>query len=1278
MYKFRSWQQRHLLFLLLWIWVLAQASIAQADIIVGNASSASSTIPSVNSTASAANGSPTVDGANRYGGMSSTGFNYGNSTFGATTGQVQVLVLVWRGLAGAATTITVPAGWATLVPQTSRDTGGINLSIAVYYHVTDTGTDPTTWSFPMTNVIAGSSTIYIISDVDTSAAGLANFKSAGQITDSGITIPALTPAPSSPGFSILWYVEYSNDCSGNLNGNGFCSSASATATSPATTWTAQNLGNTGSSAPAGGIRLYFPGIPTRITPRMTSIAGQVLVAVIGASPSTGYLASDITITPPVGWNLINRTNNDPISGAAKHTAAGLYYKVATGGDSDTWTITNAACTAAAIDAFTGIDTSALPPSPSYVSAANFSAGTISSPSLNINALNSANPNSYPVVVSTFVAAGSNFFNFSGAPPQNTKACANYSPAVVASLVALSPSSLPWGVPAMGTATISPAGNYAGIGQFVAFKGLPDNDKLKLSVPAGTQPGDVMVATMAVNPVTTAVATPAGWTFVGRITSPASTTADILDYWRTADASDIAGKTYDWTLAGYKNAAGGIVSMAGVNTSAPINAFLGASYNAFGGSQLRPAPSVTPSVAGTMLLTSHARSTSSPNWVSPNNMVGAFSINATGVSMQSNYAVQGVAGVATGVVNATTLNSSGGASSGFSLLLQPAGIATVIPAAFNAVNSGENPVNGKITSKIAGSAFNLDIVALDGSALLTTFTSNVKVELLASNALPLAALDANGCPSAATVLQTIGTVGLTNGFRNVTFLAPNTAWRNARVRISYPATAPTKIVCSTDNFAIRPKSFGSISVKHDDWTTATVSSSSLLSNLSLAVTGPIKLHKAGQPLTVVAYALSSTGFWMRDYTHTGAINGIVSSCATDAACTALGSNCACSAMPTGLFSLPVNATFVNGYMTTSSASYNDVGAFNLQLQDQTFADVDINDTVGDCSTSGRYICSSLLNVGRFVPDYFDVTGNTPLFHTGCDGFTYLGQPFNYQTAPVLTVTARNAAGAITPDYTGNLWRLAASNFSGGYATASGSLTPMSVSSTTLSNTAGVGTITVVEPGFSFTRPTLAASPFNAEIGLTISMTADADNVGAMTPAITFGSGTAGNGIGFSNGVSSNASFKTLRYGRLKMQNAYGSELLALPIPLEAQYWNGFSYVKNLLDSCTTVAAASIAMSNYQKNLSESLPSCETQLGYTSGTGAFVNGESKFLRLTKPGAGNNGSVDLTINLNTVSGKTCITATESDATSANIPWFGTDPTSRATFGIYKTPIIYMRENF
>ena len=148
----------------------------------------------------------------------------------------------------------------------------------------------------------------------------------------------------------------------------------------------------------------------------------------------------------------------------------------------------------------------------------------------------------------------------------------------------------------------------------------------------------------------------------------------------------------------------------------------------------------------------------------------------------------------------------------------------------------------------------------------------------------------------------------------------------------------------------------------------------------------------------------------------------------------------------------------------------------------------------------------------------------------------------------------------------------------------------------------------------------------------------------------------------------------RYGRLKLSNAYGSSLLALPVPLEAQYWTGSYYAANTLDNCTKIPVSSIKMGNYLGQLD----ACETQLSPT-GNVTLTAGKLSGLILTKPGATNGGSVDLAINVtNTLAGKTCLSATQTDATAANMPWFGPNLNARATFGIYKSPLIYRRENY
>lgn len=332
----------------------------------------------------------------------------------------------------------------------------------------------------------------------------------------------------------------------------------------------------------------------------------------------------------------------------------------------------------------------------------------------------------------------------------------------------------------------------------------------------------------------------------------------------------------------------------------------------------------------------------------------------------------------------------------------------------------------------------------------------------------------------------------------------------------------------------------------------------------------------------------------------------------------------------------------GTATGATFNYGEVGYFRFAangVYDDTFTAVD--SALGDCASGfaasgSKYGCNFGNSVttnyfGRFIPDHFDT-----LVTQGCStgSFTYSAQPFNTQ------ITARNLGATVTQNYDGSSNFSKIVTLSDANAAAGGSLAPALVAASAF--TAGIANAT---PAFSFTIA--RTSPATIKLRAT-----DTDNVASSATE-----GTA-----------------NIRSGRLKLQNAYGSELLPLSIPLEAQYWNGTSYIRNQQDSCTSLPASSVAMANYKNNLT----ACETQIGYSSGSGGFVNGVSKYLRLTKPDAGNNGSVDLTLNLNSASGNTCNSSTVSLATTANMSWFGANPISRATFGIFKTPIIYMRENF
>jgi MSHA biogenesis protein MshQ len=329
----------------------------------------------------------------------------------------------------------------------------------------------------------------------------------------------------------------------------------------------------------------------------------------------------------------------------------------------------------------------------------------------------------------------------------------------------------------------------------------------------------------------------------------------------------------------------------------------------------------------------------------------------------------------------------------------------------------------------------------------------------------------------------------------------------------------------------------------------------------------------------------------------------------------------------------------GTASSLAFSYSEVGYFRFSangIYDDTFTAID--SALGDCATgfsaSGNRNACNFGNTattnffGRFIPNHFD-TVTTQGCSTG--GFTYASQPFNTE------VTARNFAGLITKNYDGSSSFSKTVTLSDANAVSVGSLIPA-----TLTASAFIAGAANALPAYTLTNPKTA--PTTIKLRAT-----DLDNVQSST----------------TEGIAN------IRSGRIYLTNAYGSELLPLTVPIEAQYWNGTSYIKNQQDNCTAIPASSIAMGNYRNNLA----ACETQI---SGTSIMSTGKTTFT-LSKPGVGNSGSVDLSINLNSASGLTCNSATQSSASAASIPWFGsTNPSARETFGLFKTPIIYMRENF
>jgi hypothetical protein len=1084
------------------------------------------------------------------------------------------------------------------------------------------------------------------------------------------------------------------------------------------TVTYQSVAPTSTAAISHGAQFALRPVPMvlAIDKPAGTVTNDVMIASIGPRiNSPGIDSRDIGITPPAGWTLAPNGRGDNLTSTS--SALAVYWKLAGASEpaSYTWTFScinvsggNTCVTlgfnsaVGGIVSFSNVDITAA--SPINIDGKNdtAAAGTsIYTPDVTTTVANA-------MLVTSHSVANNDTWQSPPPGPGMTEAfqVKTASEAIQVSR-ALQAAAGPTGQKqALDT---GPDAVDVGLAHILALRPAQQSSITiaQPTVPAATVLNDVMIATIGFRPATLTVTTvPAGWALVRRIDSTDTTLggapSSLEVYWKVM-AGEAGPYTWTYSAAGYL--AGGILSFSGVDTTSPTPIDIDAGNCT---PQAPPVPvcqtpslsfatpSVVTTMANTMLVTSHTYA-SAGTWTPPPAIGGdaamteAVDVQHGNQSLSANYVPHAAAG-ATGVKTATA-SSDADIGNAHILALKPP--SAVVAGGFNAyeTSTAAGAITGVIKTKIAGASVSVDMIALNAAktAIATTFTGTVRVEVLNASDNS-GALDANGCRPTWTVIQTLSPdpafIAGDNGRKTISFTQAN-SYPNARLRITFPAGAPTVTGCSNDNFAIRPNTLASFAVTDTDWQTTGAPGARALNLLTFAAITPI--HKAGRPFSVRATAVNTAAATTGNYT--GAPTATLSTC-VGAACTAT------------FGTLTLTTTFVAGQLASDVASYDNVGSFALQLVDSTFASVDN----ADSTPLEREITSgAAINVGRFVPDHFAVALTPPVFGTKCagvgsvNGFTYIGQAFNYTTAPVITVTAQGFANNTTTLYNtlGSWFRITNADITPAtqaarYSAATGTLDPMSgwpaVASdpTIASSGAGVGTLTFSSgTGLFFTRstPTAPASPYDADISLAINVI-DADGVILATNPARFGTATAGNGIAFSDGNALTTNDKQMRFGRLAIRNANGSQLVPLPVQVEAQYWSGAptnAFITNAADSCTSIAAGNVAMSNFTQNLA----ACETAI---SGGGVLSAGR-KTLQLAAPGSANNGSVDLTVNLGaSASGNTCTAVGAGPGpltTTANLPhlqgnWTGVNydqnPTARATFGVFKgaEEVIFIRENF
>ncbi|MEZ4484258.1 MAG: DUF6701 domain-containing protein [Syntrophotaleaceae bacterium] len=355
--------------------------------------------------------------------------------------------------------------------------------------------------------------------------------------------------------------------------------------------------------------------------------------------------------------------------------------------------------------------------------------------------------------------------------------------------------------------------------------------------------------------------------------------------------------------------------------------------------------------------------------------------------------------------------------------------------------------------------------------------------------------------------------------------------------------------------------------------------------------------------------------------------------------------------------PLSASdYTNGVAQIDDATYSEVGSVTIAAQALAYLGSPLD------------VAGASDPVGRFTPHHFSVSLTTPQFETGCagGGFTYIGQPFNYATVPVITVTAQNLLGDTTRNYTGNWWKMSTGTLSGKtYSAATGSVdtSRLPAADPTVTDLgAGLGLVTFSSGGGLSMNRGAPTAPYDAEISLEIAVL-DGDGIAATVNPVRFGEATAGNGIAFDAG-------QAMRWGRLVLNNAYGSELLALAMPLRAEYYDGSAFVANNGDSCTGLPLTQLTLSNGVATVSGDNP-IAVGSGTTSASlfDPFVSGDAN-LSFSAPG--DEGFIDVTVGLGSLDW-------------LRYDWNGDgshdeDPLGRATFGIYKgrPSLIYLRETY
>lgn len=382
------------------------------------------------------------------------------------------------------------------------------------------------------------------------------------------------------------------------------------------------------------------------------------------------------------------------------------------------------------------------------------------------------------------------------------------------------------------------------------------------------------------------------------------------------------------------------------------------------------------------------------------------------------------------------------------------------------------------------------------------------------------------------------------------------------------------------------------------------------------------------------------------------------------------------------------SFSGGVASGSNFSWGDVGIINLT---PSVAD-------GDYLGAGDVTGAMSPNVGRFVPHHFRADSaqivNRSALAACSSSFTYMGEPFRAS----FMLNAFNAASDVTQNYQGNFAKLSATDWlaagaggsiglrmlgtiAAGASLCKAAFDPLAPFHTRfacsgaaradIARTAGARVAVAGTPaapawlgGATPMQATLVLERADGADGPYGGIPGEVDAVSSLALGIApqDSDGVTGSGFDLDADLDTVADHlavgsTALRYGRLAIANAYGSELLNLPVALRAQYWADGRFAASSDDNCSPLDPVHFMLA----------PGKGAAIATTVMGGASMSSgrSAGTFRLSKPSNApvRKGSVVLS----TFPGAP-------DALDKYLPGTGT-----MTFGVYKAgPVIFIREMY